>query len=105
MYSRLLYTTSMLRNREIENFIKSLVFECPSIKSILLIGEQANESFDEDSDWGLLVFGSREILSALISNTRLHKENKNGDKQKWGQIYLLLIPRVLTPQSRNSLVD
>lgn len=80
-------------NQDVEDYVNSLVKEYPDIESVWLIGSRANESFNENSDWDFLVFGSRETLKALSDETRFHKDNidllvvydGNDFEKPWGE--------------------
>ena len=46
----------------------------PRITSIWLIGSRANGTATSNSDWDLLVFGSKDILKSLQTDSRFHAD-------------------------------
>jgi predicted nucleotidyltransferase len=56
---------SQLDFSPIRPYLERLLTAYPTIESVWLIGSRANETARDDSDWDLLVFGSREVLDTL----------------------------------------
>ena len=50
---------------EIDEYIKTLVDEFPSIMEVWLFGSRANLSYTKDSDWDLFVFANEYTLQKL----------------------------------------
>lgn len=61
-----------LENFNIDEYIKDLTDEYPSIESIWLFGSRANNRAKEDSDWDLFVFANQEILDKLKKNKQFN---------------------------------
>lgn len=49
----------------LKQYIEELIKCHPQIESIWLIGSRANELPRDDSDWDILVFSNRELLTKL----------------------------------------
>jgi predicted nucleotidyltransferase len=49
----------------LKQYIEELIKFHPQIESIWLIGSRANELPRDDSDWDILVFANREVLTKL----------------------------------------
>lgn len=52
----------------IPSYIEKLTEQYPDINSIWLFGSRANDTFREDSDWDLFVFGNEQVLVSLRNN-------------------------------------
>ena len=74
-------------------YTEQLTSAHPTIQSVWLLGSRANGTERPDSDWDLLVFGTREILDALKHNQQFHPQivdllvvyNGNDFEQPWGE--------------------
>jgi len=54
---------------DIEKYVLELTNKYSAINSIWLFGSRANNSFNDNSDWDLLVFADKETLKALRSDS------------------------------------
>lgn len=61
-----------IKENFIEQYIKNLTYEYPSIESIWLIGSRANGCEKKNSDWDLLIFANKNILESLKTNTKFN---------------------------------
>ena len=59
----------------VKTYVKELAVAYPQISSVWLFGSRANQNARADSDWDLLVFGSRDILRLLKIDTRFHNRS------------------------------
>ena len=77
----------------VKTYIEQLTAAYPRITKIWLFGSRANNGSRADSDWDLLVFGSRDILKSLRTDTRFHADfvdllmvhNGNDFRKPWGE--------------------
>lgn len=62
-------------NDVISSYIEKLTAQNPEITSIWLFGSRANDSFREDSDWDLFVFGNEQVLVSLRNNSSFKNDS------------------------------
>ena len=55
-------------DNQVKQYINNLISYYPLIDSIWLLGSRANNSYNDDSDWDLLVFANKDILEDLRRN-------------------------------------
>jgi predicted nucleotidyltransferase len=58
----------------LKEYIEELIKHHPQIESIWLISSRANELARDNSDWDILVFASREVLSKLRERPMLKRK-------------------------------
>lgn len=57
---------------DVKTYIEQLVSSYPKITSIWLIGSRANGTATKNSDWDFMIFGSKDILKSLRTDSRFH---------------------------------
>ena len=60
---------------EIEDYINELTGRFPSIESIWLFGSRINGTSRPDSDWDLLVFGTKKTIDELRRSLEFRQDN------------------------------
>ncbi len=58
----------------LKQYIEELIKLHPQIQSIWLIGSRANELSRDDSDWDILIFANREVLTKLKEQPMLKRK-------------------------------